>query len=206
MTPISQEAAGGQGWGAAVWISTVGIGIRCLHGPQDQGNPCFTWLALRLACATGTSALSIKGDRHDEIHDPSRGVRVIGGRAALLLCAPIAGADDPPACDQSSDQNDQQCQDQQKGAGIANQAVDDAKKAADQAKQGVDRAQRAADQAKQGADQAKQGADQGQKAIDLSDKNCWLINGVPTMWTPALSTGPGQTAVPCYSAYGLKPH
>ena len=147
-----------------------------------------------------------------------RGVSALSVAAAALLLAwtPIAGADDPPPCDQ----NDQQCQDQQKGAGIANQAVDDAKKAADQAKQGVDRAQqaadqakqaadqaqRAADQAKQGADQVKQGADQGQKAIDLSDKNCWLINGVPTMWTPALSTGPGQTAVPCYSAYGLKPH
>ena len=116
--------------------------------------------------------------------------------AALLLWTPIAGADDPPTCDQ----NDQQCQDQDnKGAGIANQAVDDAKKAADQAKQGVD-------QAKQGADQAKQGADQGQKAIDLSDKNCWLVNGVPTMWSPGLATGPGQTAVPCYSAYGLTPH
>jgi hypothetical protein len=132
------------------------------------------------------------------------------GAAALLLWTPIASADDPPPCDQ----NDQQCQDQDnKGAGIANQAVDDAKKAADQAKQGVDQAQRAADQAKQAADQAqraadqaKQGADQGQKAIDLSDKNCWLINGVPTMWTPALATGPGQTAVPCYSAYGLRPH
>jgi methyl-accepting chemotaxis protein len=145
---------------------------------------------------------------------------------AALFWAPISNADDPADCDQLPADQVQQCQ-QQKGAGIANEAIDDAKdgadrakqaadqakqasdqakQASDQAKQATDQAKQAADQAKQGADQAKQGAGQGQKAIDLSDKNCWLINGVPTMWTPALSTGPGQTAVPCYSAYGLTPH
>ena len=138
---------------------------------------------------------------------------------AVLFWAPIASADNPPDCDQLPPDQVQQCQ-QQKGAGIANEAIDDAKdgadkakqaadqakQASDQAKQAADQAKQATDQAKQAADQAKQGADHGQKAIDLSDKNCWLINGVPTMWTPALSTGPGQTAVPCYSTYGLTPH
>ena len=137
------------------------------------------------------------------------------GAAVLLLWTPIAGADDPPACDQNEQNaqtNDQQCQDQ-KGAGIANQAIDDAKQGidqakqtADQAKQAADQANQAADQAKQAADQAKQGTDQAKKGIDLSDKNCWLVDGVPTMWSPALSTSPGHTAVPCYSVYGLTPH
>lgn len=44
------------------------------------------------------------------------------------------------------------------------------------------------------------------KPIDLSDKNCWVVNGVPTMWSPALTTSPGQTATPCYYVYGLTPH
>jgi hypothetical protein len=126
--------------------------------------------------------------------------------AALLLWAPIASADDPPLCDQNSDQNDQQCQDQKKGAGIANQAIDDAKQAADQAKQAADQAKQGADQAKQGVDQAKQGTDQAQKSIDLADKNCWLVDGVPTMWSPALTSSPGHQPVPCYSVYGLTPH
>ncbi|UMB70593.1 hypothetical protein [Mycobacterium paraterrae] len=132
--------------------------------------------------------------------------------AAVLLMAPIAGADDPPDCDQLPADQVQQCQ-QQKGAGIASRAIDEAKNGADKAKQAADQAKQAADQAKQAADQAKQATDQakqatdtGQKAIDLSDKNCWLINGVPTMWSPALVTGPGQTAEPCYSAYHLTPH
>jgi methyl-accepting chemotaxis protein len=147
---------------------------------------------------------------------------LVVGATALLLCVPIASADDPPPCDQNeqnAQNNDPQCQDQ-KGAGIANQAIDDAKQGADQAKQAADQAKQAADQAKEAADQAKQGVDQakqaadqakqgagqGQKPIDLADKNCWLVDGVPTMWTPALHTSPGQTAVPCYSVYGLQPH
>lgn len=131
------------------------------------------------------------------------------GAAALLLWTPLASADDPADCDQLPPEQSQQCQDQEnmkKGAGAANQAIDQTKQAADQAKQAADQAKQAADQAKQGADQTKQGADQGKKAVDLADKNCWLINGVPTMWTPGLSTTVGQTAVPCYSAYGLQPH
>ena len=135
--------------------------------------------------------------------------------AALVVWAPVASADDPTDCDRLPPEQVQQCQ-QEKAAGIANQAIDEAKNGADKAKQAADQAKQAtdqanqakqaADQAKQATDQAKQATDQGKKAIDLSDKNCWLVNGVPTMWSPALVTGPGQTAVPCYSAYGLTPH
>ncbi len=42
--------------------------------------------------------------------------------------------------------------------------------------------------------------------VDLADKNCWVVNGVPTMWSPGLTTGPGQAAMPCYFVYGLQPH
>ncbi len=115
--------------------------------------------------------------------------------AALLLWTPTASADDPPS---QCAPNDQQCQDQEK----AKQAAGQAQQAADQAKQAADQAKQAADQAKQGADQNKQ----GQKAIDMADKNCWLINGVPTMWTPELHTTVGETAEPCYSHFGLTPH
>ena len=51
----------------------------------------------------------------------------------------------------------------------------------------------------------QQGHGTGQP-VDLSDKNCWVVNGVPTMWSPALTTVPGQTATPCYYVYGLTPH
>jgi hypothetical protein len=48
--------------------------------------------------------------------------------AALLAWAPIANADDPPPCAP----DDQQCLDQQNpGAGIANQVIDDVQQAAD---------------------------------------------------------------------------
>ncbi|TRW79670.1 hypothetical protein FK535_21755 [Mycolicibacterium sp. 018/SC-01/001] len=42
--------------------------------------------------------------------------------------------------------------------------------------------------------------------VDLADKNCWVVNGVPTMWNPGLSTAPGEQAWPCYYVYGLTPH
>jgi len=45
-----------------------------------------------------------------------------------------------------------------------------------------------------------------QSPIDLSDKNCWLINGVPTMWSPTMSVGPFDTQQLCYVAYDLRPH
>ncbi|KLO31674.1 hypothetical protein ABW16_02310 [Mycolicibacter heraklionensis] len=113
--------------------------------------------------------------------------------AALLGWAPIAGADDPPACDEKDLQCQlEQDQEQDQGAGIAQRVIDETK-------QGADRANKALQEANQGNDQAK-------KAIDLSDKNCWVVNGVPTMWSPGLATGPGQRAEPCYYVYGLTPH
>jgi hypothetical protein len=47
------------------------------------------------------------------------------------------------------------------------------------------------------------------KTGDLADKNCWVIDGVPTWNAPGTAPrpiGPGQTAVPCYYVYGLQPH
>ena len=44
---------------------------------------------------------------------------------------------------------------------------------------------------------------------DLADKNCWVINGVPTWNAPGTAPrpiGPGDTAAPCYVVYGLEPH
>ena len=44
---------------------------------------------------------------------------------------------------------------------------------------------------------------------DLADKNCWVIDGVPTWNAPGTAPrpiGPGETAVPCYVVFGLKPH
>ncbi len=55
------------------------------------------------------------------------------GVGALFILAPIASADDPPACAP----DDQQCQEQQKnqGAGIANQVIDNVQQGVDQAEQ-----------------------------------------------------------------------
>jgi hypothetical protein len=55
------------------------------------------------------------------------------GTAALLISAPIASADDPPPCAP----DDHQCldQQQQQGAGIANQVIDNVQQGVDQAKQ-----------------------------------------------------------------------
>jgi len=109
------------------------------------------------------------------------------GAAACVAWAPIASADDPPQCDQ----NDQQCQDQQNpGAGAAQRAIDEAKKGLDQANKGSQ-------------------PDNGARNGDLADKNCWVIDGVPTWNAPGTApraTGPGQSAVPCYYVYGLQPH
>ncbi len=41
--------------------------------------------------------------------------------------------------------------------------------------------------------------------VDLADTDCWVVNGVPTMWSPGLSTPPGQQSWPCYYVYGLTP-
>ena len=55
------------------------------------------------------------------------------GVATLFIVAPIASADDPPACAP----DDQQCQEKQKnqGAGIANQVIDNVQQGVDQAEQ-----------------------------------------------------------------------
>ncbi|MCV7169830.1 hypothetical protein H7I41_07825 [Mycobacterium manitobense] len=42
--------------------------------------------------------------------------------------------------------------------------------------------------------------------VDLADKNCWVVRGVPTMWSPALVSAPGEQNWPCYYVYGLTPH
>jgi hypothetical protein len=49
----------------------------------------------------------------------------------------------------------------------------------------------------------------GARNGDLADKNCWVIDGVPTWNAPGTApraTGPGESAVPCYYVYGLQPH
>jgi hypothetical protein len=49
----------------------------------------------------------------------------------------------------------------------------------------------------------------GARNGDLADKNCWVIDGVPTWNAPGTAPraiGPGETAVPCYYVYGLQPH
>jgi hypothetical protein len=64
----------------------------------------------------------------------SIGAALAAGVVALFLGAPIASADDPPACAP----DDQQCQEQQtqqQGAGIANQVIDNVQQGMDQAKQ-----------------------------------------------------------------------
>jgi hypothetical protein len=46
------------------------------------------------------------------------------GACAVVWFAPLAGADDPPPCDQRPQDQQQQCQ-QDQGAGIANQVIDE---------------------------------------------------------------------------------
>lgn len=103
---------------------------------------------------------------------------------AVVACAPIASAQDPPPaqCPQQDPQSDgqQQCP-QQPGMPDLPKLPDNSNNAAPQ--------NPAPD-----------------KPIDLADKNCWVVNGVPTMWSPAMVTGPGQQAWPCYYVYHLTPH
>jgi hypothetical protein len=56
-----------------------------------------------------------------------------GGVAALFLWTPVAAAEDPPACAP----DDRQCQEQQEnpGAGVANQVIDNVQQGVDRAKQ-----------------------------------------------------------------------
>ncbi|MEV3900830.1 hypothetical protein AB0K11_00755 [Mycobacterium sp. NPDC050551] len=54
--------------------------------------------------------------------------------------------------------------------------------------------------------QAPQAAPDNPNGVDLADKNCWVVRGVPTMWSPALVSAPGEQNWPCYYVYGLTPH
>jgi hypothetical protein len=54
--------------------------------------------------------------------------------------------------------------------------------------------------------QAPQASPDNPNGVDLADKNCWVVRGVPTMWSPALVSAPGEQNWPCYYVYGLTPH
>jgi hypothetical protein len=108
--------------------------------------------------------------------------------AAALIWAPIAGADDPPACAP----DDQQCQDQQKqkqGQEIAGQVVDDVQQGLDQAQQ---------------ANQRPPAPD----GLDVADADCTMVDGVPTIIPPTGLTLPGshQIGPPCFMVFGVEPH
>lgn len=62
------------------------------------------------------------------------------GACSVLLFAPIAGAEDPPPCEQRPPDQQQECQ-QNPGAGIANQVIDEVQQGMDQVQQGMDQAQ-----------------------------------------------------------------
>lgn len=57
---------------------------------------------------------------------------MIAGAAALLVCAPIAGAEDPPPQCAPDDVQCQQQQQQNQGAGIADQVIDQVQDGVDQ--------------------------------------------------------------------------
>lgn len=59
------------------------------------------------------------------------------GAFSVLSFAPIAGAEDPP-CEQRPPDQQQECQ-QNPGAGIANQVIDEVQQGMDQVQQGMDR-------------------------------------------------------------------
>lgn len=109
------------------------------------------------------------------------------GVAAVLICAPIASAEDPPACAP----DDQQCQDEkqrQEAAKIAGEV---------------------ADNVQQGLDQANQADQRNPSGVDVGAANCTMIDGVPTIIPPqglTLGPGPHQTGPPCYVAFGVEPH
>jgi len=63
------------------------------------------------------------------------------GACSVMLFAPIAGAEDPPPCEQRPPEQQQECQ-QNPGAGIANQVIDEVQQGMDQAQQGTDQVPR----------------------------------------------------------------
>lgn len=116
---------------------------------------------------------------------------------AVLVSAPVAGAQPPgPECppQQVPSADQQQCQQQQPG--LPN--LPDGQNPNNSNPQ----------QPQQAPPQNPQQAppQNPQEGIDLSDKNCWVINGVPTMWTPGISRGPTDVVSWCPTTYGLQPH
>jgi hypothetical protein len=110
------------------------------------------------------------------------------GAAAAIIWAPIAGADDPPACAP----DDQQCQDQQKqqqGQQIADQVIDNVQQGLDQANQANQRP----------------AAPEG---LDVADSKCTMVDGVPTIIPPTGLILPGshQVGPPCFMVFGVEPH
>jgi hypothetical protein len=107
------------------------------------------------------------------------------GAAAAIILAPIAGADDPPACAP----DDQQCQDQQKqqqGQQIAGEVIDNVQQGLDQANQ-------------------RPAAPEG---LDVADSKCTMVDGVPTIIPPSGLVLPGshQVGPPCFMVFGVEPH
>jgi hypothetical protein len=124
------------------------------------------------------------------------GVAMVG---AVLACAPIASADDPAACVQQGAPvgGPQPCDEQQQQPGMPdlpeNRNANNAK---------PQQPQQAPQQSPQQAPQQKP-----QQGIDLADKDCWIINGVPVIYKPGtLTTGPGDVVQWCPTTYGLQPH
>jgi len=106
------------------------------------------------------------------------------GAVMALICAPIAGADDPPPCAP----DDQQCQDEQKqqqGQEIAGQVIDNVQQGLDQANQ-------------------RQPATGG---VDVADSRCIMVDGAPMIIPPTGITreGSGHFGPPCWVAFGVTP-
>lgn len=105
--------------------------------------------------------------------------------SAILACAPMAGADDPGACDQQAAPNgDQQQCNQQQRPGMPN--LPDM------------------------PDNNSNNANGQPKTGDLADKNCWVYPDTGPEWFPPGAmprpSGPGQQVWPCYYVYHLQPH
>jgi hypothetical protein len=119
----------------------------------------------------------------------------VAAAGAILSCAPIASADDPSACDQQGapSSEPQPCEQQQQQPGMPN-LPDDRNPNTNNSQQ--------PQQAPQQSPQQKP-----QQGVDLSDKDCWIVNGVPVIYKPGtLATGPGDVVQWCPTTYGLQPH
>jgi hypothetical protein len=127
----------------------------------------------------------------------------VAAAGVILVCAPIANADDPSACEQqgapsSASQPCEQQQQQQPGMpklpDNRNSNTNDANSQPPQ------------QDPQQSPQQAPQ---QKPQQGDLADKNCWVVNGVPRWNAPGtapLPTGPGDVVSWCPTTYGLQPH